>query len=865
MLKPGMHLGPYEVLGPLGAGGMGEVYRARDTRLGRDVAIKVLPAAFTGDLERLRRFEQEARAASALNHPNILTVYDVGTHEGAPHLITELLEGETLRQRLIDGPLPVRKAVDAACQIARGLAAAHEKGIVHRDLKPENVFVTADGHVKILDFGIAKLLAPPGEGVLTPTVVDTTQPGTVMGTVAYMSPEHVRGLSVDQRSDIFSLGVVLYEMVTGRQAFGRDTAAETMTAILKEEPPDPTSVEAAVPAALSRAIAQCLEKSPKDRFQSAHDLALALQAAATPSRPVAAAVEEARAPAGWKRSTRLLVAVGAAVLILGALAAARLWLHRGVTLRPVNFRLVSTFPGSHRQPTFSPDGSMIAYVDDVDGVPQIWVKNLATGDPIRITSGAQGASFPRWSPKNDQIIFNGLSKWGEQDEPQGIWSVPPLGGERRQIVDKGGNASFSWDGERIVFERDNEIWTAHANGSDQHQVEGITHTASEGVWGPVFSPDGRWIAYFKYVAEAGRIGADIWLIPPSGGTPRRLTFDVSWEGGPPVWTPDSRAIVFPSMRAGALTLWRFALDGGTPEPVTTGAGEDNHPDISRDGRKLIYTNRRTSYALMLLDTASGEQRQLVERRGSIGLGDSAFSPAGDRIAFTGQEGTIGHLFTIGTNGRELRQVTDNPGEYNAAAQWSGDGASLYYYSMPDHSYRKIPVAGGRSVEVIPSWVVFVQFGAQVDPEGRRIVYTVIEGNHAKATFVRDLGGGRETRLPVAMLAGKWSSDGTLLLGTLETEEAFLCPATGAACTALGKANGAYWSGDNSRIFFHRPGLSSDVAELWVMSRDGRDQRRVDELHSMEGNSAVSISRRDQYAWVQRRPGQQELWLAELTR
>jgi Tol biopolymer transport system component len=863
----GDRLGPYEIVAPLGAGGMGEVYRARDTRLGREVAVKVLPASFAAEAERLRRFEQEARAAAALNHPNILVVHDVGTHEGAPYLVTELLEGETLRRRLGAGPLPVRKAVDFAAQIARGLAAAHERGIVHRDLKPENVFLTKGGAAKILDFGLAKLREAglddhPAAGSITPT---ETGPGMVLGTAGYMAPEQVRGQGGDQRSDIFALGVVLYEMVTGKQAFIRDTAAETMTAILKEEPPEPSSLDPAVPPALSRAIAQCLEKDPAERFQSAQDVALALESAATPSRPAAAAGEEGGEAVGWKRSSRLLVFAAAAAVVVGASAAAWLWLHRRAAPMPTNFRLVSTFPGSHRQPCFSPDGSMVAFVDDVDGVPQVFVKNLATGDPIRITSGVLGASFPRWSPKNDQIIFNGLSKWGDLDETQGIWSVPPLGGERRQIVDKGENASFSWDGERIVFERDNEIWTARANGSDPHRVEGIVHTPSESVWCPTFSPDSRWIAYFKYVAEAGKIGADVWLTPTAGGTPHRLTFDVSWEGGPLAWTPDSRAIVFPSKRAGALTLWRFALDGGPPEPVTTGAGEDNHPDISRDRRKLIYTNRRTSYALMLLDTATGEQRQLLERRDMIGLSDAAFSPLGDRIAFTGMEGTEGHLFTIGTDGRELWQVTENPGEFNAVVQWSGDGAFLYHYSMPDHSYRKVPATGGRGVEVVRNWDPFVQFAAQVDPAGRRIVYTAIDGNRFTATVVRDLANGSEARLPVVIVAGKWSSDGTLLLGSTEAEECFVCPATGAPCTSLGKAAGAYWSGDSKRIFFHRPGASSDVAELWVMSRDGRDAHRVAELHSMEGNSAASISRRDQYAWVQRRPGRQELWLADLAR
>ena len=282
MLVACTRLGPYEIVARLGAGGMGEVYRARDDRLGREVAIKVLPAEYAADTDRLRRFEQEARAVAALNHPNILTVHEVGTHEGAPYLVTELLEGETLRERLRIGALPARNAIELAVQVASGLAAAHEKGIVHRDLKPENLFVTRDGHVKILDFGIAKLLHErkdePGEP--GSTVVDTTAPGTLLGTVAYMSPEQVRGQSVDHRSDIFALGCVLYELLSGRRPFVGETAADTITAILSKDPEplsDPTS---GVPPGLHGIVSRCLEKRQEVRFSSAHDVALALNAVA---------------------------------------------------------------------------------------------------------------------------------------------------------------------------------------------------------------------------------------------------------------------------------------------------------------------------------------------------------------------------------------------------------------------------------------------------------------------------------------------------------------------------------------------------------------------------------------------------------
>src|SRR5580700_7797706 len=278
-LTSGTKLGPYEIQSLIGAGGMGEVYRAHDSRLDRPVAIKVLPASFSADRDRLQRFAQEARAAAALNHPNILSIFDIGDQQGAPYVVSELLEGETLRARLKSGSLSSRKAIDYALQVARGLAAAHEKGIVHRDLKPENLFLTSDGRVKILDFGLAKLTRPEGDvGEDAPTVQVNTEPGQIMGTVGYMSPEQVRGKPADHRSDIFAFGSILYEMISGQHAFRGESAADTMSAILKEEPAELSETVRNVPPALERMVLHCLEKNPAQRFQSAGDLAFNLEA-----------------------------------------------------------------------------------------------------------------------------------------------------------------------------------------------------------------------------------------------------------------------------------------------------------------------------------------------------------------------------------------------------------------------------------------------------------------------------------------------------------------------------------------------------------------------------------------------------------
>ena len=363
-LSPGSRLGPYEVLSPLGAGGMGEVYRARDPRLGREVAIKVLPEDSTADPERLRRFELEAKAVGALSHPNLLAVFDTGQHEGAPFVVFELLEGETLRARLGGEALPPPKALDYAIQIARGLAAAHEKGIVHRDLKPDNLFLTRDGRLKILDFGLAKLRPPldPGDvSAETRTASVHTEAHTILGTVGYMSPEQVRRSPVDHRSDIFSFGSVLYEMLAGSRPFRGETEAETMTAILNQDPPPLAEATGKVPVALERIVRHCLEKRPEDRFQSARDLVFDLEAVAQAGT--------AGAP-GWppRRGRRMRLAMVAGVAVLGLLAVGgvvRNWFAHGLwnsrRTAPMSVVPLTSLSGWEWDPALSPDGSQLAF------------------------------------------------------------------------------------------------------------------------------------------------------------------------------------------------------------------------------------------------------------------------------------------------------------------------------------------------------------------------------------------------------------------------------------------------------------------------------------------------------------------------
>src|SRR5271169_4984750 len=384
-LAAGTKLGPYEIVASLGAGGMGEVYRARDPRLGREVAVKVLPTYFCRDPDRLRRFEQEARTAGALNHPNIVAVYDVGTHAGAPYLVTELLEGATLRQRLSGGAATPRKAVEYAAQIAHGLAAAHERGIVHRDLKPENIFICRDGRAKILDFGLAKLTTPEaGDATATGLdLMDQTGAGVVLGTAGYMSPEQVRGEKADERSDIFSFGAVLYETLSGERAFAGPSVADRASAILKEDPPDVRTTGKNIPVALDLIVRHCLEKDPAGRFRSARDLAFHLETALSDS--------ESRAATAIPR--RSVVPIGRAVAGLAILAAvgAAAWWYRGQLQpeqKPVSFLRLTDFAGIEESPAFSPDGRSVAFVSDSTGSRQIWIRLLAGGPPLQITHDA---------------------------------------------------------------------------------------------------------------------------------------------------------------------------------------------------------------------------------------------------------------------------------------------------------------------------------------------------------------------------------------------------------------------------------------------------------------------------------------------
>src|ERR1700733_7165097 len=429
-LSPGSRLGPYEIVAPLGAGGMGEVYRARDSRLKREVPIKVSPQAFSLEADRLRRFEQEALATAALNHPNILAVFDIGTHEGSPYVVSELLEGETLRERLRGGAIALRKTLDYALQTAHGLAAAHEKGIIHRDLKPENLFVTKDGRVKILDFGLAKLTqAEPEAHTTLPTMTGGTEAGTVLGTAGYMSPEQVRGIALDARSDIFSFGAILYEMLSGKRAFHGDTPADTMSGDLKEEPAELSETNRNVSPALERIVHHCLEKSPEARFHSASDIAFDLEHLSGVS---ATSTKVAPLEAQPQRS-KMAIAIAAAIAFAAAMIGLGWWLgHGSAKVGTPEYQQITFRTGSIATARFTPDGGIVYSAAWGGGPSQLYLAR--TDDPGARELGIKDAELLSISKGGELAIRLNTVGHGGYARSGTLARVPLSGGSPREVL-----------------------------------------------------------------------------------------------------------------------------------------------------------------------------------------------------------------------------------------------------------------------------------------------------------------------------------------------------------------------------------------------------------------------------------------------
>jgi Tol biopolymer transport system component len=763
---------------------MGEVYRARDTRLDRQVALKVLPERLSRDPDALGRFEREAKAVAALSHPNILAIHDFGEQDGVAYVVTELLEGLTLRERLQDGALPPRKALECGAEIAHGLAAAHEKGIVHRDLKPENVFVCGDGRVKILDFGLARQVKDAGPGDDdSPTRARPTDPGTVVGTVGYMSPEQVRGERVDHRSDIFSLGLVLYEMWTGVRAFQRGTAAETMTAILREDPPEPPTSSGAAPAGLPAIVRHCLEKSASERFQSARDIAFDLEQLAGVSsgaRPAGAGEG-----AGWRSVLR---PAGAALVVL-ALGVAWWLATRGNVpsraVRGARFTPLTDSPGVESEPNLSPDGKSLLYVAQVSGSDHIFLLRVGGTNPIDLTRDSTVSNrSPAFSPDGETIAFRSERDGG------GVFLMGSTGESVRRLTDLGQNPSWSPDGRQIVvssgsFENpQNRSSTARLLVVDVQtgQARNVLEVG-DGVQ-PSWSPHGQRIAFWGLRPGTGQ--RDIWTVAAdgseskSGGVSVTNDAPVDWN---PVWAPDGTELYFSSSRGGTMNIWRIGIDEasgkprGEPEALTTPALWSGSFSVSRDGRRIAYANLdwRSRLMRVAFDPAKGVLAGSPEVILSTTqpVRDHAVSPDGTWLAFT-RTGVQEDLFLVKMDGSEYRRLTNDVPRDRSPA-WSPDGGDLLFYSdrsgvyelwaiHPDGSgLRQVTHLGGSLL--FPAW----------SPDGTRIATSQME----KGSMVLNVGAdglatpGERLPTPSATTAFwplSWSPDGSSLIGSELTHE-----------------------------------------------------------------------------------------------
>jgi len=724
-LSVGARLGPYEILSLLGAGGMGEVYRARDTRLGRDVALKVLPADRAQDPDRRRRLEREARSTSAIDHPNVLAVHDVGSEGDVFYIVSELLDGATLRDALRLGLTP-RRAVDYAMQIASGLAAAHEKGVVHRDLKPENLFVTRDGRVKILDFGLATLRGDPNPSMLgakSVTVSEITGAGSLLGTTGYMSPEQVRGLPADHRSDIFAFGAVLYEMLSGRRAFRGESAVETMSAILKEEPPELSSLGRGVPPSLDVVVRHCLEKQPEDRFQSARDVAFALEASAQGMGP------------GWPRRGRrrrraaMLGAIMLGLLAVGGVVSfwfANIWNSRRTA--PMRVVPLTSLSGFEWHPAFSPDGNHLAFSWNGGGGNQdIYVQLIGAGTPLRLTTDPADDHNPAWSPDGRHIAFIR----SVTDTEQGIFIVPALGGpERRLQASRCERGPWRWrcrldwspDGKFLAFaDRTSAdgmgIFLLSVETLEQRRLTAPPEEHQEDVQ-PAFSPDGRWVAFARVGATTNLA---VYVVPVAGGEPKRVSLGDVWTGGQlfgQTWTPDGDSIVVswaPSMGATTASLWKVPASGGVPQEVAVGGDNAIQPSISRRGNRLAFVQTHFDTDTWEIGMSGSPPKGHSPRKviSSSRRDDGPqLSPDGRKIAFESDRSGSNEVWICDRDGTNAVQLT-RFGATTGTPRWSPDGRSIAFDSDTEGQFDiyVLEVAGGlprrltpeASVDAVPSW------------------------------------------------------------------------------------------------------------------------------------------------------------------
>ena len=756
-LSTGTRLGPYEILSALGEGGMGEVYKARDARLDRFVAIKVLPADKLTDLDRKRRFVQEARAASALNHPNIVTIYDVGTENGVEFLAMELVAGRTLEDLTPRDGFRIPEMLRYAVQAADALAKAHAAGIVHRDLKPGNVMVTGDGLVKVLDFGLAKLGQPSvgPHNDAARTVATATDPGLIVGTASFMSPEQAEGKPVDARSDIFSFGAMLYEMATGQRAFRGDTAMSTISAILRDEPTAASQVRREIPAELDRVIKRCLRKDPARRFQTMADLKVALEELKEESDSgTLVGVSGAPATPARVNNTRTTVLVlGGVVLAAGAVAGwfltRRVPPPVAVMQRPAP---LTSYPGEEAQPSFSPDGSQVVFTWDGDKQDNfdIYVKVVGPGAPLRLTTDAGVDFSPKWSPDGRTIAFVRVNADGMK-----VLLIPALGGPERSLgqfarIRDYGLLDWSPDGKWLVVggRRGNDpsrLFAISIESGEEHPLTTPPATTNGDIE-PAFAPDGRSIAFGRVM---GMNLEEVWVLKVSAtlepqGEPRKLPVEGSFARGP-AWTADGREILYASGIDLRSNIYRTAADGSGssrliealgdgvegpsfsyasrrlafnrqlrnsniyrldlqarargPEPFISSTSREAFPQYSPDGKRIVfYSNRSGLNQVWVCDADGTRATQLTSMTGNI-TGTPRWSPDGKMISFDSNTGGDWQIYVMDADGGKPKPLT-NDKFGNFVTSWSRDGRWIYFgRGLGNEQIWKVPAQGGTAVQV----------------------------------------------------------------------------------------------------------------------------------------------------------------------
>jgi Tol biopolymer transport system component/predicted Ser/Thr protein kinase len=808
-LSAGSRLGPYEILAPIGAGGMGEVYRAKDPRLGREVAIKVLPASFSQDPDRLKRFEQEARAAGALNHPNITSVYDIGSADNAPYIVTELLEGETLRQRISVGAVAPRKAIDYAVQIAKGLAAAHEKGIVHRDLKPENLFLTKDGRVKILDFGLAKLKTETGEDGKTDmqTVSGGTQPGVVLGTMGYMAPEQVRGKPADKRSDLFAFGTILYEMLSGQKAFRGDSAADTITAILTKEPPDLSQTNKEVHPGLDRIVRHCLEKNPEERFESARDLAFDLEALSGLSTP-GTTTGALPLPAQGKRRWPLLAGtalVSAALAGFFAFSAGR----KSAYVAPPSFRQITFSRGEVGGSLFAPDGQTIVYAAAWEGKPfEIFINRPES--PESRPFGLGNAEVLAISKSGEMAVSLNRRQLQSFTRTGRLARISIAGGAPRDILDDIEWADWGPDGQSLAIVRD-----AGVKNRLEFPIGKVLYETSGWVQDPRVSPRGDLLAFIDHPYPSDD-GGTVAVVDRSGKKKTLSPLYATAQGL--AWRPDGSEIWYTAAEGGFNRAVHAVTLSGSTRLVGRVPGISTIRDISKDGRVLM-TNE--SARLGILGRGPGEEKERELSWLDYSL-VTDMTPDGRTILITesGEGGGPGY-------GAYLRKMDGSPavrlGEGSTEA-FSPDGnwaISIAHPAAPQIVLLPTSVGEPRAL----SREGLDPFNADFFPDGKRILFTATETGHGTRLYVRDLAGGKPRAITpegYSLFRGTITPDAKSAVVSGPDRRTYLYPLEGGEptpLTGLGKEDlPVRFSPDGRTLFVQtRGGIPSRVYRYDVVS------------------------------------------------